>query len=311
MAHTILKKGIDVSSIQKNIDWKKVREAGYEFAMIRVAFRGYGLAGSLQPDKYYKQNLEGAIAQGMQVGCYVYSQAKNDDEVIAEANLVLLLIAPYRANITLPVVFDYEGYNNPKQRVYGSTKAQRTHFCQLFNNMIQNAGYKSMLYGSQGNIRTTYDLNVLQYPIWCAKYPNTKIPNDNDKYFPNLKKDEYNERIAIWQYASCGFVPGISVRVDMNNMYKDLSADYPDNKESCNPYAEPTGIVRYSALKSWTPREDVKWVQWELVEDGYQLEIDGKFGKLTLAAVKDYQAKHGLVVDGIVGPKTKESMKTV
>ena len=28
MAHTILKKGIDVSSIQKNIDWKKVREAG-------------------------------------------------------------------------------------------------------------------------------------------------------------------------------------------------------------------------------------------------------------------------------------------
>ena len=35
------KKGIDVSSIQKNIDWKKVREAGYEFAMVRVAFRGY------------------------------------------------------------------------------------------------------------------------------------------------------------------------------------------------------------------------------------------------------------------------------
>lgn len=37
---------------------------------------------------------------------------------------------------------------------------------------------------------------------------------------------------------------------------------------------------------------------------GYNLEIDGSFGKATEAAVKDFQAKHNLTVDGIVGRKT-------
>lgn len=86
---------------------------------------------------------------------------------------------------------------------------------------------------------------------------------------------------------------------------------FEDAPKKQNPYKEPTTVVRYNSTKVNVVSEDVKWVQWELVEDGYQLEIDGKFGKLTLAAVKDYQSKHGLVVDGIVGSKTKESMKTV
>ena len=34
------------------------------------------------------------------------------------------------------------------------------------------------------------------------------------------------------------------------------------------------------------------------------LTPDGKFGPLTEKAVKDYQRAHGLVDDGIVGPKT-------
>ena len=38
--------------------------------------------------------------------------------------------------------------------------------------------------------------------------------------------------------------------------------------------------------------------------------IDGDFGRATLAAVKAFQSDHGLVVDGIVGSKTrKELMK--
>ena len=61
--------GIDVSEHQKTIDWAKVKAAGVDFAIIRVAGRGYG-TGSLYEDKYYKQNLQGALDAGIKVGVY-------------------------------------------------------------------------------------------------------------------------------------------------------------------------------------------------------------------------------------------------
>jgi len=50
--------------------------------------------------------------------------------------------------------------------------------------------------------------------------------------------------------------------------------------------------------------EEVKLLQTVLNNNGYALKADGIFGKLTQAAVMDYQSKNGLVSDGIVGPKT-------
>jgi hypothetical protein len=40
------------------------------------------------------------------------------------------------------------------------------------------------------------------------------------------------------------------------------------------------------------------------------LKLDGKFGKLTIALVKQWQKNHDLVADGIVGVKTKTAMNT-
>lgn len=41
---------------------------------------------------------------------------------------------------------------------------------------------------------------------------------------------------------------------------------------------------------------------------GYTLEIDGVFGPLTNEAVKDFQSKHGLTPDGVVGPLTWQKL---
>jgi len=41
---------------------------------------------------------------------------------------------------------------------------------------------------------------------------------------------------------------------------------------------------------------------------GYELEVDGNFGRATEAAVKDFQSKHGLTADGIVGKKTWKAL---
>ncbi len=52
-------------------------------------------------------------------------------------------------------------------------------------------------------------------------------------------------------------------------------------------------------LKRGSKGESVKTLQEFL-----KLTTDGDFGPKTEAAVKDWQKTHGLMVDGVVGPKT-------
>jgi peptidoglycan hydrolase-like protein with peptidoglycan-binding domain len=54
----------------------------------------------------------------------------------------------------------------------------------------------------------------------------------------------------------------------------------------------------------------VTGLQIELVRrDGAELEADGQFGAGTLAAVKAYQQRRGLLADGIVGDSTKQRLR--
>lgn len=45
-------------------------------------------------------------------------------------------------------------------------------------------------------------------------------------------------------------------------------------------------------------------IQAALCEAGHSLEIDGEFGPLTETALREYQKKNGLEVDGVAGPAT-------
>jgi major membrane immunogen (membrane-anchored lipoprotein)/predicted small secreted protein len=66
----------------------------------------------------------------------------------------------------------------------------------------------------------------------------------------------------------------------------------------------PAPTVVTSTLSLGSTGHDVKLLQTKLNENGAKLKVDGVFGNLTLAAVRNYQRANGLVVDGIVGPRT-------
>lgn len=57
--------------------------------------------------------------------------------------------------------------------------------------------------------------------------------------------------------------------------------------------------------------DGVKWLQQRLIAAGYlrKSELDGDFGLITLGAVLAFQLKHGLKVDGIVGPATRAELE--
>jgi peptidoglycan hydrolase-like protein with peptidoglycan-binding domain len=75
--------------------------------------------------------------------------------------------------------------------------------------------------------------------------------------------------------------------------------------KSINPYNEPT-----RAISKGCEGDDVKWVQWELCDAGFVVEVDGKCGLITDTRIKEYQRKNKLYVDGKVGPITRNYMKT-
>lgn len=50
--------------------------------------------------------------------------------------------------------------------------------------------------------------------------------------------------------------------------------------------------------------DDVKRLQQRLRDLGHGIPVDGKFGRVTEQAVRDFQAAYHLTVDGVVGAKT-------
>ena len=214
----VMRRGIDVSHHQgANIDWQAVRNSGVEFAFIRVGARRLN-TGELYEDKYYQQNIERALAAGIRVGVYVYSQAINVAEAQEEADFLLGRIYSY--NITLPVVIDYEYGGSGTRLVSANLSNQaRTDICNAFCKRVTDAGYTGMVYANASMLRS--DLYAEQiannYRIWMAHYTN------------NGAASWYAGVYDFWQYGSNGSIPGISGSVDVNYWYDDgtiQGADY-------------------------------------------------------------------------------------
>jgi hypothetical protein len=76
-------------------------------------------------------------------------------------------------------------------------------------------------------------------------------------------------------------------------------------------HATSHGTTYLSTALEDQVRSDVKVAQRDLNKDGATLEVDGKYGKKTEAAVKKFQTKHHLQSDGVVGPQTWAALRAV
>lgn len=67
-------------------------------------------------------------------------------------------------------------------------------------------------------------------------------------------------------------------------------------------------MALYTQVAYGSSGKAVKELQTALNEHGYSLDVDGQFGSKTQAAVRDYQQKNGLRLDGIAGDETWGSL---
>lgn len=201
---TLTKRGIDVSKYQGEIDWAAVKEDGVDYAIIRVGIRGYSEGGILE-DEFFRQNIEGAIANGIPVGVYFFTQALNEEEALEEANFVIEMLQGYE--LTYPVYLDVEDVKRENCRTNVLTATERTDNAKVFLEAIREAGYQPAIYGNMKTFLLMLDLSALeQYDKWFAGYT---LPI----YYPY----EYK----MLQYSEKGRVAGINGQVDVNICFED------------------------------------------------------------------------------------------
>ena len=195
--------GIDVSYHQKEIDWEAVSRSGIEFAIIRVGYRGYGKAGRLVEDEFFRENIEGALAAGLDVGVYMFSQAVSVEEAEEEAEFLLERIEGY--DITMPVVYDWEQVEAEDARTNNMDPRTLTDCTLAFCRMVEEAGYEAMIYFNRNQgANLMYLEELTEYPFWLAAYTD-RMP--------------YPYRVELWQYTDRGRVSGIEGNVDVNVMF--------------------------------------------------------------------------------------------
>lgn len=196
--------GIDVSSWQYDIDWEAVADAGAEFAMIRIGYRG-SESGKINADKYAQQNLTGAAEAGLDIGVYFFSQALTREEAEEEAYYVLEVIKDH--NITMPVVFDWERIRGEDSRSNSMDRRTLTDCALTFLETIELAGYNAMIYFNPHQSRNLLYLSELtDYDFWLASYTD---------------RMNFPYKVKMWQYTESGTIPGIDTPCDFNVYFPD------------------------------------------------------------------------------------------
>ena len=231
--------GIDVSEHNGTIDWQSVKDAGIDFAILRVGFAGDTSGGRL--DNYFKRNVSECERLGIPYGVYLYSYARNEDEARAEARLMLSALKGHSP--TLPVYYDLEEQEtnddgSPKWTPFNDP-SKLASIAKIFCGQIAAAGYKPGIYANVNwfkNYLTDPCFLSSGWSIWTAQYWYGGRYDECLGLSPDAPA-----KYDCWQYSSRGSVPGVSGDVDVNYAYVDVSLYYWQSKDDTWYYATADG----------------------------------------------------------------------
>ena len=195
----ILARGIDISHWQGSVDWGQVAADDISFAMLGTRYKG-------EIDPYFHEFAEGAKANGIKIGAYIYSYATDVAGAEAEADFILDLIKDYP--ISYPVAYDLEDNSQA-----GLSSQELAAMVNAFCARIEAAGYYPMLYANDYWLANRIDMSQIKYDVWVARYE---------------VKHAYSNP-AMWQATSSGIVNGVTGGVDIDFQYKDFSGKIAPN----------------------------------------------------------------------------------
>jgi lysozyme len=245
-----MKKGIDISEHNGNINMEKVKKSGIEFIILRL---GYG-KNQNQIDKNFKTNYEKAINSNIPVGVYLYSYATNINDSKEEAKLVLDNIKGLK--IEYPIFIDMEDADNYKAK-RNVSNATCIDICETFCQEIESAGYYVGIYANLDWLNNKINDNRLdKFDKWVAQWNN---------------RCTYKKEYGMWQYSSKGKVEGITGNVDLNYSiydYKNIIKKANLNHLNNNTNSIYHVVVKGDTLTLLAKKYNVNWEKiYELNKD--------------------------------------------
>ena len=222
-------KGIDVSKYQGSINFKKVKDDGYNFVIIKI---GYGRLSSQIDDKF-EEHYKGAKEAGLEIGGYWYSYATSPEEAIQEAKACLAVIK--NKKFSYPIFYDVE-----ETKILNSMS--RTNITKMVNNFcstLKKSSYIPGLY-TFANVLNHFDLSQIPYEKWLAKWSKSMNPYTTNQF-------------SMWQYGILGTGNQSTITgkvkgcdncddVDVDYAYKDFTnltgVSFSNNKTTQKPINE-------------------------------------------------------------------------
>ena len=186
--------GIDISSYQGYIDWKKVSsDKDIRFVYIKAT------EGATYRSPHYAHNLTQARRHGLLVGSYHYLTSTSTIDAQFE-NFSTFALKPVQDLIPMLDV-EVRGNWSRSQLIDSVDK-----FCNLVEDLY---GVQPMIYSTMGFYNKNLTPHFNKHHLYIGRYANIE---------PEINwEGEY----TIWQYSETGIIPGIDAYVDLCRYRKD------------------------------------------------------------------------------------------
>lgn len=288
------KKGADLAKWNKIKDYDRFRDAGVEFAIVKV-----NNSGNTADGRFY-EHVNGLTYAGIPIiGGYNYSYANTVEKAKKAANAFVSLATPKDIDM---MWLDLE---DACMRGLGSKILD---IIFIYKSIAESAGMKFGIYTGASFYNPClkpYEKELAGIPFWWARYPSTK----DRKITADVPQTSYlptNLDLDGWQYSSKGVIDGATGYIDLNVWYEDEPFTNTGNMIPIdeNPFTEPVYDVKRGVMGN-----DANWVQWYCWRFGLfvdkngnadSTQIDGIFGAKTEAAVKEVQRRLGMPQTGAV-----------
>ena len=182
-------KGIDISAHNGEIDFDRVREAGYSFVWVKAS------EGETFRDSRFAANIEAADSAGLRTGAYHYFRF-DCDGLLQAMNLTQALDGRMPP---MGIAIDVEEEGNATGIPTDVIVAR----LGVMLDYLNLRGYPVTLYSNKDGYYEYLAEEFSDYPLWICSFTNDNPIEDAPQW-------------TFWQYSHSGRVPGIEGKVDEN-----------------------------------------------------------------------------------------------